>query len=307
MILNEGDIVKKVNFDDIVFTEINKKGYLLIHAFKRNKSLILKKQLRERIHKIYKCKCVNIEDRDKMNRLINIRLENDRMNNLLSFLGDIPKSLESYVYDNSNISPGNIFKTREKQIFVIINPHGGSQKAKEFFYNDVLPILDLANFRCNIKETSYAGAAWKLGHIYNPFYYEGILLIGGDGIVNEFINGVMSREDGKYVMALTPFCIVPCGTQNGLAKGVGTGDSNTALYSLIKRRVRHMGTIKIEPGNGSVYYSLSGFAWGVASDMVMEYEDKRVLGPLRYPYLKAKWGFFCCRPHRAKVYYVLYI
>lgn len=40
MIINDGDIVKKINFDDIVFTEINKKGYLLIHAFKRNKCII---------------------------------------------------------------------------------------------------------------------------------------------------------------------------------------------------------------------------------------------------------------------------
>lgn len=66
-----------------------------------------------------------------------------------------------------------------------------------------------------------------------------------------------------------------------------------------------MNIVKISNGiDNNVYYSLSGFAWGVASDMVMEYEDVRWLGRLRYPYLKAKWGFFCSRNHPGKVYYV---
>lgn len=65
-----------------------------------------------------------------------------------------------------------------------------------------------------------------------------------------------------------------------------------------------MNLVKILNGiDNNIYYSLSGFAWGVASDMVMEYENVRCLGKLRYPYLKAKWGFFCSRIHPGKVYY----
>lgn len=58
------------------------------------------------------------------------------------------------------------------------------------------------------------------------------------------------------------------------------------------------------PGDGSKIYCISGLAWGIASDMILDYETTRQYGLFRYPLLKAKWGFFNRTKHPATIYYL---
>ena len=50
--------------------------------------------------------------------------------------------------------------------------------------------------------------------------YDGIVIVSGDGLVYEVINGLMKREDGAAAVGRMPIGILPAGTGNGLAKSL---------------------------------------------------------------------------------------
>ena len=79
---------------------------------------------------------------------------------------------------------------------------------------------------------------------HEPDKYEGVLLVSGDGLVNEFVNGLMQRflfdrvliqsVDCCYAIYNTPICHISAGTQNQIAGGMGTRCFETAAYCIIK-------------------------------------------------------------------------
>lgn len=243
----------------------------------------------------------------KLIDLIKEKLDLYRKNEYSKFYGNLPQQILTYVSLHSHMDVKLFGMHRDKRLKVIINPHGGNGKAVDDFYNNGYTILKKSNIFCEIIVTDYPGNGYTLGYEHNPIDYEGVILVGGDGLVNEFVNGIMLRKDAAIILSLTPICILPSGSQNGLAQGIGTGNYYTALYSVIKRKLRHLDAIEVLPGDGSKVYCVSGTAWGIASDMVMDYENTRNYGLFRYPYLKAKWGFFNRTKHKASLYYVLLI
>lgn len=68
--------------------------------------------------------------------------------------------------------------------------------------------------------------------------------------------------------------------------------------------MRYSDALLVRNGTGDSTYCLCGLVYGIGSDMVLDYESTRDLKLLRYPYLKAKWGFFKKRIHEAKVHFV---
>lgn len=230
-------------------------------------------------------------------------INNDYDNNRNEFYKSIP--IESYnAFDINDIEKFN--NNRKKKYHIIINPHSGKGAAIKTCHK-IHKILDKCDIEYDISETKYSGHAYDLGVKHNIYKYEGVIFIGGDGIINEYMNGLLSKDKAEYLIDFTPISIISCGTQNGIAKGIGTSNIYTSLYCIIKMKMRKLDVMQINVGDGSIYYSFSGVAYGVGSDMVLDYEEARILGMLRYPYLKAKWGFFDSRPHKARLYYVYII
>lgn len=50
--------------------------------------------------------------------------------------------------------------------------------------------------------------------------YDGIVAMGGDGILYEMLQTLWEREDAECLMARMKFGIVGCGTSNGLVAGL---------------------------------------------------------------------------------------
>ena len=92
---------------------------------------------------------------------------------------------------------------RVKRVRVILNPHGGKGDAQQLFNQRVLPLFQIAGIQCDIEITTYAGMslhslqpsanAKDMALTHEPDKYEGVLLVSGDGLVNEFVNGLMQR------------------------------------------------------------------------------------------------------------------
>ena len=130
------------------------------------------------------------------------------------------------------------------------------------------------------------------------------MITSGDGTVNEFVNGILSREDARKVLFFTTIGMISAGSQNSLARGMGTHSLYTALYCLLKRKVRVFDAICVENGDHIIRYAFAGCGWGIISDMVQEYEKYRFLRQYRYWFLKGIYGCFCRRNHYCSLKYI---
>ncbi|KAJ3097751.1 Sphingosine kinase 2 [Phlyctochytrium planicorne] len=72
--------------------------------------------------------------------------------------------------------------------------------------------------------------------------FDAILVCGGDGMVHEVINGILSRQDWKIV-AKIPITIIPSGNQNRLAKSLKITHPLIAILSFLHSKTPSLRTI----------------------------------------------------------------
>ncbi|KAI5719700.1 hypothetical protein M8J76_013577 [Diaphorina citri] len=82
----------------------------------------------------------------------------------------------------------------------------------------------------------------------------GIIVLGGDGILYEIINGLMERADWCTVLQTITLGIVPCGSGNGLAKSIShmsqePHDQNPVLVSTLNS-ILYFSIVPCGSGNG---------------------------------------------------------
>ncbi|MFT4564534.1 MAG: diacylglycerol kinase (ATP) [Gammaproteobacteria bacterium] len=108
--------------------------------------------------------------------------------------------------------------------FVIHNPSAGKEKHELF--NRVLNGLRAAKCDIHVEQTRAPGDGIKLASCAGEF--DRVIAAGGDGTVNETINGLMQIKDAP------PLAIIPVGTSNVLAAEIGLPRTATALADLIR-------------------------------------------------------------------------
>ena len=107
----------------------------------------------------------------------------------------------------------------QKPWLVLINPFGGGGKAVRVWtaLQKLLAPLDL---QFEVTRTTHAGHAQELGENLTIGAYRGVVSVSGDGLVYEFVNGLMSRPDAAAAAAATPILPVPGGSANGLFRSI---------------------------------------------------------------------------------------
>ncbi|TYZ59847.1 hypothetical protein PybrP1_005789 [[Pythium] brassicae (nom. inval.)] len=198
-----------------------------------------------------------------------------------------------------------------RRIKVVVNPRSGKRRGRQIFQR-WQPLLALAGIECDMEETQYSGHARDIGAALDlRAKYEALVFVGGDGTVNEFMNGIFSRAESEWrnLVATTPVSLLCAGTDNAFGLGVGTPTHESAVYCIIKRKIRPLDVLTCAgPGaDGAMHreYACCGVSYGIGGDIAMESEKLRWLGVYRYMYLKVKRGVLRPRPHAAKLKYVL--
>jgi sphingosine kinase len=106
---------------------------------------------------------------------------------------------------------------------IIINPKSGKGKAEAIFKREVQPILQAAG--CNVvsvipqDQTNYCDVvlttrekhAIEIAMNIPEDDYDGILCVGGDGIVHEVINGLAKKDDAKGAFRKLAIGVIPAG------------------------------------------------------------------------------------------------
>jgi len=104
----------------------------------------------------------------------------------------------------------------------MVNPCSGKKKGL-FFYNTVVRrMLSESNCSCDLLITTHAGHATdRLREGGGDLsIYNGVIAVGGDGLLYEMLQGMESRGDRTELMKRITFGIVPAGSGNGLAASV---------------------------------------------------------------------------------------
>ena len=100
-----------------------------------------------------------------------------------------------------------------KKALVIINPHAGMKKSKKAIF-EIIDRLSHAGFSVTAQTTTSQGAATQMAREFGPSH-DLLVCCGGDGTLNEVINGVREAEIS------IPIGYIPAGTTNDFARSLG--------------------------------------------------------------------------------------
>lgn len=223
-------------------------------------------------------------------------------NDLDSSLGFLQK-IRAAIF-NSHLN-GKITKEisyHRRKYFVLINPYGGTKKGPNIWKSVVQPIFDVSNLAYDVVFTQYAGHAADIGKSFD-LSYDAIVFISGDGLVHEFLNGVMTRNDYKKALEI-PFGIIPGGSGNALSKNVGSLSPEIAAISVIKYHHKPLDLFafkQLARNDLPIKYGFLEVMWSLIADVDIESEKVRWAGSFRFT-LWAIIRLFKLRKYKGKLF-----
>lgn len=192
--------------------------------------------------------------------------------------------------------------TRPKKLLVFVNPYGGKRKAESVFSNVASRLFKLAGVEVTVEITQYRNYAWEKLLSIDFSCYDGIIAVGGDGMANEIINGVLIAKqkqnneflDGdpqsllhkpmNYVKADIKIGLIPAGSTNCLSYvSQGVDDAETSTLQIICGESHPLDLCSIHEDNGKfVRFSFSMNSYGYFGQVLRKSETLRKFGPSRY-------------------------
>lgn len=196
---------------------------------------------------------------------------------------------------------------KKKRYLVFVNPKSGRGTSMKIWKNEVKVLFDDANVIYDLIITSHMNHAREVVSSMDTnklLKYHCVVLIGGDGIIYEVINGIADRSDSDLVYASVPIAPIPGGTGNGLAKSClyeckEDYSSINAGYLAIKGIPYHFDLADVETKKHKCKSFLI-LGWGLISDIDILSESMRFLGESRL-YLAAVYFIAKRRLYRGRI------
>lgn len=164
---------------------------------------------------------------------------------------------------------------------VIFNPAARGEKARHF-----IQFLTALADECALKPTDGSGHAVDLAAEAFEEGYRMFIAAGGDGTVNEIINGIGRHEDG---FAEARLGILPFGTVNVFAKELGIPDDLELAWKTIRTgKTRRIDLAEARFGNAGAaspiryFAQLAGAGLDAQAIKLVDWEMKKKFGPLAY-------------------------
>ncbi|KAK1135772.1 hypothetical protein K0M31_000346 [Melipona bicolor] len=177
----------------------------------------------------------------------------------------------------------------QRKILVLLNPKSGPGRGRETFQKRIHPILSEAERPYEVHITKCPNYAREFVRTRDIYQWSGLLMVGGDGIVFEVVNGLFQRPDWEKALKELPLGVIPCGSGNGLAKSIAYAkqepyDYNPLLVSalsVVKFKKAQMDLVRIETRN-QILFSFLSVGWGLLADIDIESERLRAIGGQRF-------------------------
>ncbi|KAJ3376163.1 Sphingosine kinase 1 [Allomyces arbusculus] len=172
---------------------------------------------------------------------------------------------------------------------IVANPFSGKRKAMSTVRMMVLPLLKVAQVEVEVIVTTGPGHATSIANALAIDNYYCAFLAGGDGIVHEFWNGLLSRPDWGRARLL-PLAHIAAGTGNALAASLNLVSAAMTVLAAIKGWARPLDMLAVYQDRKSPQGTMVPHRLGMAhlsvmtgfiADLDIDSEVLRVLGPLR--------------------------
>lgn len=191
---------------------------------------------------------------------------------------------------------------RPRRLLLLVNPFSGRGQAMQWCQTHILPMIREANISYNLIQTERQNHARELVREISLPEWDGIIIVSGDGLLHEVLNGLLERPDWEQAIK-TPVGILPSGSGNALAGSI----NHYAGYDMCLREplllnccfllcrggVKPMDLVSVtttsstsnqngHPPAPRRLFSFLSVAWGFVSDVDIESERYRGLGSARF-------------------------
>uniref|UniRef100_A0A0N5BCR7 DAGKc domain-containing protein n=1 Tax=Strongyloides papillosus TaxID=174720 RepID=A0A0N5BCR7_STREA len=123
---------------------------------------------------------------------------------------------------NDNLTTGiNVPRDCENNVLIFLNPNSGSGKSLNNFHSKLLPALKKSNINFELIKTEGKNHCLEIAkNKKNLHNYKAVIIMSGDGLVFEWVNGVCQRNDKNEILNKLPIGVVPTGSGNGLLSSI---------------------------------------------------------------------------------------
>lgn len=146
-----------------------------------------------------------------------------------------------------------------RRLLVVINPVGGSGSALKLWRDKGEQVLARGNNELRVVVTTHQFHGTELAAEVDLEAVDGIVVVGGDGMLSEVVKGLFSRRDWRDAVKM-PLGILPGGSGNGLATSLlaasGEGYSfDGAAFHVARGRCVPAQVCANTCANGDVFHS----------------------------------------------------
>jgi diacylglycerol kinase (ATP) len=159
---------------------------------------------------------------------------------------------------------------RRRRVLVIFNPVAGRRRRLKL--NRVLVGLESQGCEVTLRETAAKGDAEALALAADPAAFDVVVAAGGDGTINEIINGLAASP--------LPLALIPLGTANVLAAEIGLDLSAAAIAETIARG--DAAPIYLGSANGRRFAMMIGIGIDARVVEALDPRLKRLAGKLAF-------------------------
>ncbi|KAF9139141.1 Sphingosine kinase 1 [Linnemannia schmuckeri] len=170
---------------------------------------------------------------------------------------------------------------KPRRILLLVNPNGGVGKAKRISDTVVKPMLQHSGLTVKEQYTEYGRHAVDIAAKVDLDEVDSLVVVSGDGVLHEVINGLLSRPDWDRARN-TSIGIVPAGSGNAIAASLGIVSQFVATLAAIRGETSKLDIFSLSQLNRPRIYSMLSFSWGMMADADIESDNYRWLGPLRF-------------------------
>ncbi|XP_057296040.1 ceramide kinase-like [Hydractinia symbiolongicarpus] len=179
--------------------------------------------------------------------------------------------------------------TRPKKLLVFINPVGGKKQGEKIYQEKVAPYFNIAKISQTIIITERVNHAKDYLLSEDVSSFDGVLSVGGDGMLSEIINGMLRYRDGSHKVVKSSkdkpliIGIIPAGSTDTVAYCTsGTNCPITAALHIILGDQLPLDVCSVSESDKFLKYSVSLMGYGYFGDLAKESEALRWMGPKRY-------------------------
>mmetsp|Transcript_10205 Transcript_10205/g.29957 ORF Transcript_10205/g.29957 Transcript_10205/m.29957 type:complete len:580 (-) Transcript_10205:106-1845(-) len=205
-------------------------------------------------------------------------------------------------------------RDEEERLLVIVNPYSGKKAGVNEYETMLFPILEQAGISHDCLITTHSRHAEERmnkqsskSDFKDISEYSGIVLVGGDGIIHEVMQGIHRRSDRDEILKKIKLGTIGAGTSNGFSASLAHASKENispldSAFMIAKGMSAWVDLSRYETKSKS-YTSFLTFSWAMIADIDIESECIRWAGFLRMDI----WGVvrvLFLRKYRARFSYL---